>query len=245
MSRRLDGGSQPAQARRSRPGAEVPASPAPERAPSRRRRILLAAGAALCLAVAAALFLVAADVQRWRGGLAAGDVRWRAVPEEQDLWQVDARVPGDPAARLLGVADDVRFREAVRALRLGRLDRGFTSDPSLALPRAEAQARLARVVEEEASAARTSRALGLIGVIAYANSIFEARGQLALVREAVAAFEAAIALDPSNDEAKTNLEQALQRRESLQALAGAGAAEPTPGGAGARGAGVANTGSGY
>jgi hypothetical protein len=212
---------------------------------SRRRRTVLGAGAAVCLAAAAVLFLVAADVQRWRGGLAADDVRWRAVPEEPGLWQVDARVPGDPAGRLLGIADDVRFREAVRALRLGRLERGFTSDPTLALPRAEAQARLARVVADERSPERTSRALGLIGVIAFANSMFESRGQLALAREAVAAFEAAIALDPSNDEAKANLEQALQRRESLQALAGAGAVEPTPGGAGARGAGVANTGSGY
>ena len=236
MSRRPDGAG---------PGAQAPALPAPERAMSRRRRILLGAGAAVCLAAAAALFLVAADVQRWRAGLGGDDVRWRAVPEEPGLWQVDARMPGDPAARLLGVGDDVRFREAVRALRLGRLDRGFTSDPTLALPRAEAQARLARVVADERSPARTSRALGLIGVIAFANSTFESRGQLALAREAVAAFEAAIALDPSNDEAKANLEQALQRRESLQALAGAGAVEPTPGGAGARGAGVANTGSGY
>lgn len=210
-----------------------------------RRRIGLVAGAAACLALAAALFLLASDVGRWRGALAAGDVRWRAVPEEPGLWRPQALVPGDPARMLLGVEDDVRFREAIRALRLGRLDRGFSSDPALVLPRAEAQAQLARVVERDPSPERSSRALGLIGVIGFANSLYEARGQLALVREAVAAFEAAIAIDPMNDEAKANLEQALQRRQSLEALAGAGAAEPTPGGAGARGAGTANTGSGY
>ena len=212
---------------------------------SRRRRIALVMGTAACLVLAAALFALAADVGRWHGAFAADDVRWRAVPEEPGLWQSGSRVPGDPARLLLGVDDDVRFREALRALRLGRLEHGFSSDPALALPRAEAQARLVRVFEEDPSPARSSRALGLIGVIGFANSLFETRGQLALVREAVAAFEAAIAIDPANDEAKVNLEQALQRRQALEALAGAGAAEPTPGGAGARGAGTANTGSGY
>jgi len=212
---------------------------------SRRRRIGLVAGAATCFALAAVLFALAADVARWRAAFAADDVRWRAVPEEPGLWQPRARAPGDPARLLLDVEDDVRFREALRALRLGRLEAGFSSDPALALPRAEAQARLVRVFEEDPSRARSSRALGLIGVIGFANSLFETRGQLALVREAVAAFEAAIAIDPANDEAKANLEQALQRRQALEALAGGGAADPTPGGAGARGAGTANTGSGY
>ncbi|MEX2645378.1 MAG: hypothetical protein WD249_03855 [Gaiellaceae bacterium] len=212
---------------------------------SRRRRIALVAGAAACVALAAVLLLLAAAVGRWRAALTADDVRWRAVPEEPGLWQPAARLPGDPARLLLGVGDDVRFREAIRALRLGRLERGFSSDPALALPRAEAQARLVRVFEQDPSPARSSRALGLIGVIGFANSLFETRGQLALVREAVAAFEAAIAIDPDNDEAKANLEQALQRRQTLAALAGAGAAEPSPGGAGARGAGTANSGSGY
>ena len=210
-----------------------------------RRKLAAVVGAVACLALAAGLFLVAADVAHWRGALDAGDVRWRAVPDEPGLWRPSTLAPSDPASRLLAVEDDLRFREALRALRLGRLERGFSSDPALALPRAEAQARLARVVELDPALDRSSRALGLIGVIGFANSLYESRGQLALVREAVAAFEAAIALDPANDEAKANLEQALMRRQSLEALAGAGAAEPTPGGAGARGAGTANTGSGY
>lgn len=209
------------------------------------RRIVLAFMAALCLALAAVLLMLALDVGRWRDSFTAGDVRWRAVPDDPGLWEPAPLVPRDPASALLGVGDDVRFREAIRALRLGRLDLGFSSDPALALPRAEAQARLARVVEGDPHPERSSRALGLIGVIGFANSLYETRGQLALVREAVAAFEAAIAIDPANDEAKANLERALQRRQALEALAGAGAAEPTPGGAGARGAGTANTGSGY
>jgi hypothetical protein len=82
-------------------------------------------------------------------------------------------------------------------------------------------------------------------VISFAASLYESRGQVSLVGEAVRAFDAAIAIDPSNDEAKANLEQALQRRRALAALAGAGATDPAPGGEGSRGAGAANTGSGY
>ena len=188
---------------------------------------------------------LAVDSARWRQTFAPDDVRYRAVPEEGTLWQPATLLPGDPARSLLGVGDDVRFREAIQSLRLGRLEAGFSSDPALALPRAEAQSRLAKVAQSDPSAPRRARAIDLIGVISFASSLYETRGQAALVAEAVSAFQAAITLDPANAEAKANLEQALQRRKALAALAGAGAADPTPGGEGSRGAGAANNGSGY
>ena len=211
---------------------------------SRRRRLALAAGAAACFGLAAVLFLMALDTTRWRGAVPDDDVRYRAEPA-QTLWHPATLMPGDPARLVLGVGDDVRFREAVQALRQGRLEVGFTSDPTLALPRAEAQSRLAKVAQSDPSAERRSRALGLLGVMSFAASLYESRGQAALVGEAVKDFQSALELDPSNDEAKANLEQALQRRRALAALAGAGATDPAPGGEGSRGAGAANTGSGY
>jgi hypothetical protein len=235
MSSRLDGGEQVAQA---------PASPAPKREFSRRRRAALAAGAVVCFGLAAVLVLMAVDATRWRAALPRDDVRYRAAPEET-LWHPSLLVPGDPARLVLGVGDDVRFREAVQSLRQGRLDLGFTSDPTLALPRAEAQSRLAKIAQGDGSAQRRARAIGLLGVISFAGSFYETRGQAELVAEAVSDFQAAIAIDPANDEAKANLEQALQRRKVLSALAGVGATDPTPGGAGSRGAGAANSGSGY
>jgi hypothetical protein len=211
---------------------------------SRRRRILLAVGAVACFGLAAVLFLTALDTTRWRAAFPDDDVRYRAEPEVT-LWHPSTLMPGDPARLVLGARDDVRFREAVQALRLGRLDLGFTSDPRLALPRAEAQSRLAKVAQSDPSTERRSRAVSLLGVISFAGSLYETRGQAALVAEAVKDFQTAIEIDASNDEAKANLEQALQRRRALAALAGAGATDPTPGGAGSRGAGAANNGSGY
>ena len=104
---------------------------------------------------------------------------------------------------------------------------------------------LAKVAQNDPSAERRSRAVSLLGVISFAGSLYETRGQAALVAEAVKDFQTALELDPSNDEAKANLEQALQRRRALAALASSGATDPTPGGEGSRGAGAANNGSGY
>ena len=211
---------------------------------SRRRRIALALGAAACFGLAAVLLLTALDTTRWRGAFPDDDVRYRAEPEAT-LWHPSTLMPGDPAHLVLAVGDDVLFRQAIQALRQGRLDLGFTSDPRLALPRAEAQSLLTKVAQSDPSAERRSRAVGLLGVISFAGSLYETRGQVALVAEAVSDFQSAIKLDPTNEEAKVNLEQALQRRKALAALASAGAANPTPGGEGSRGAGEANTGSGY
>lgn len=208
------------------------------------RRAALTAGALACLALAAALFLLAADVSRWRAALEAGDVRYRVAPAEEGLWRPGELVPFGPARRLLGADDDLVFRDAVRALRLGRLEQGFVSDPALALPRAQAQ-RLLLAAAGSGDAERRSRALGLVGVIGFANSVFETRDQQALLQEALALFQGAISLDPQNAEAKYNLEQALRRGQALEAAPGSGTPRPEPGGAGSRGAGAGASGSGY
>jgi hypothetical protein len=209
------------------------------------RRLALAAGAVVCLALASALFLLAVDIGRWSDALAADDVRYRAEPESAGLWQPNTVLPFGAAKRLLRTGDDVAFREALRALRLGRLDLGITSDPELALARGEARARLQQIATEEGDPARRSRATNLIGVIAFASSLSEARDQAAFVADATAAFQTAIELDPDNREAKANLELALQRGRALQATEAGGGPNPSPGGSGAKGAGAGDPGSGY
>ena len=88
----------------------------------------------MCLALASALFLLAVDVGRWSDAMAADDVRYRAEPEGGGLWQAGTTMPFDLGeARSSATGDDVAFRQAVKALRLGRLDLGITSDPELAL----------------------------------------------------------------------------------------------------------------
>jgi len=209
------------------------------------RRLALGAAAVVCFALASLLFLVAVDVGRWSDAMAADDVRYRAEPEGDRLWQAETTAPLDLGERILGVGDDVAFREAVKALRLGRLDMGITSDPELALRRGEARARLQEIASEDGDRSRRSRATNLIGVIAFASSLTEARDQAAFVQDAAAAFQTAIELDPDNREAKANLELALQRGRALQPTEAGGGPNPSPGGSGAKGAGAGDPGSGY
>jgi hypothetical protein len=209
------------------------------------RRWALGAAAVLCVALATGLFLLAVDIGRWSEAMAADDVRYRAEPQNADLWRPDTVLPFAAAKRLLGTGDDVAFREALRALRLGRLDLGITSDPELALSRGEARARLQQIATEDDDRIRRSRATNLVGVIAFASSLTEARDQAAFVQDAAAAFQTAIELDPNNAEAKANLELALQRGRALQPTEAGGGPNPSPGGSGAKGAGAGDPGSGY
>ena len=212
---------------------------------TRKKRAALVAGALCCLTLAAGLFLFAADVASWRDAMSRDDVRYRVDPGENGLWEPAVVLPLGIAGDLLGVGDDVRFREALRALRLGRLDLGSTSDPKLALSRAEARARLQEIAGGGGDPRRRSRAMGLLGVVSFASAISEARDQALYIKDATTALQGAIALDDANDEAKVNLELALQKGRAIQPTEGAGGPNPSPGGSGAKGAGAGTPGSGY
>lgn len=207
------------------------------------RRIAAILGAVACFALAGGLLLTALDVARWRSALESGDVRYRAAPQEPDLWRPGQTVPFGAAETLLGVDDDVEFREALRTLRLAGVAQAESSDPRLALRRSEARALIAAIAESDADRWRRSRAMTLLGAISFASALSDSQDQDALQRDALARFRGAIELDPDNDEAKANLEIALRR--DAEAGESGGGEDPTPGGQGARGAGAGEAGGGY
>lgn len=209
------------------------------------RRVALATAALACLALAAFFALLAADVVRARDAIASDDVRYRIAPEAEGLWRPTELVPLGLAEKVLGVQDDVAFRRAVRALRLSRLDEATVSDPELAIQRNEALARLEAVVTGDEDRSRRSRAAGLLGVLGLARLVSETQERTAVISSTIASLQLAIGLDPENDEAKFNLELALQRGRGIQLSEGAGGTNPTPGGSGAKGAGAGEPGSGY
>jgi hypothetical protein len=207
------------------------------------RRMAAILGAVACFVLAGGLVLTALDVERWQSALASGDVRYRAAPQEQDLWQPAQIVPFGAAEALLGVDDDVDFREALRTLRLAGVAQAESSDPRLALRRSEARGLVAAIAEGDADRWRRSRAMSLLGAISFASALSDSQDQDALQRDALARFRGAIELAPDNDEAKANLEIALRR--DAEAGASGGGDDPTPGGQGARGAGAGEAGGGY
>jgi hypothetical protein len=210
-------------------------------------RALLGLGAVVCLGLAVALGLLALDVTRSRDAVASGDVAYRISPEKTGLWRASTLVPFDLAVSLLGTEDDVELRRAVRSLRLARLDdpSASVSDPQLALLRNDAQARLDAIVAGTKDPKQRSRAAGLLGVLGLARLVSETQDRVALLSSTVANLQLAIAQDPSNDDAKFNLELALQRSRGIQLTEGAGGQNPSPGGSGSSGAGAGDPGTGY
>lgn len=210
-------------------------------------RIVMAAAASVCLLLSLVLVLAAADVVGWERTLRSGDVRYRASEGDDTLWERNALLPVDIGRRLLAVDDDIAFRQALRSLRLAHLDDPLASvsDPEVALSRNAAQVRLEAVAAGNDDPIRRSRAAGLLGVLGLARFITETEQRDVLLASTVSSLRLAIGLDPSNDEAKLNLELAFQRGRGYQLTEGSGGANPTPGGTGAKGAGTGEAGSGY
>ena len=210
-------------------------------------RSLLGVAALICFLLALALGILALDVARTRDALAQGDVQYLVAPERTNLWRAETLIPRDPAVGLIGVEDDIELRRGVRAVLLARLadPRASVSDPAIALLRNAAQAQLDYIVASDASAEDKSRAAGLLGVIGLARLVSETQDRVAALSATVANLQLAIELDPSNDDAKYNLELALQRARGIQLTEGAGGQNPSPGGSGSSGAGAGDPGSGY
>jgi hypothetical protein len=211
-------------------------------------RVAFGVGAVLCLALALGLGLLALDVVRSRDAVARGDVDYRVAPGSTGLWRSSHLVPAGLAARLLGTEDDIALRRAVRSMRLSHLDdlTASVSDPQLALQRNDAQARLDAIVAAANDPRQRARAAGLLGVLGLARLVTETQDRVALLSSTVANLQLAIALDPGgNDDAKYNLELALQRARGIQLTEGAGGQNPSPGGSGSSGAGAGDPGSGY
>jgi hypothetical protein len=208
-------------------------------------RVGLGAGALLCLLVAIGLALLALDVSRWHDAMRAGDVRYGASTEATRLWEADALLPFDPARGLVGIEDDIELRQALRAMRLARLDDPVVSDPELALRRNEAQARLEAILAAGKDDATRSRAASLLGALGLARSVYETQEREALLSGTISNLRLAIDLDPTNDEPKYNLELAYQTGRGLQLSEASAGQNPSPGGSGSQGAGAGQPGSGY
>jgi len=209
------------------------------------RRIALHAGGLVCLVVGILLILLATDVLRWSSDLQASDVRYRATPSARGLWQIDAVVPGDPGRSLLGIGDDVALRQAVRALELSKLNSRAHFKPELIVQRADAEARLQTLASGKADRKQRSRAAELLAVLQLASPTNNPQQRSAFLLKAVSNLQKAIKLDPTNDEAKYNLEVALRGTHGVQTVQGAPTPNVTTGRPGSRGAAAGGPGGGY
>jgi hypothetical protein len=180
-------------------------------------RLWLALVGTVLTAAAAVLLLVTAfDVQRLQRGVAEDDVRFATNPVDDQLWRVKNTLPGDPAGRLLGIEDDIRYRRVLRAFFLARPRINPFALPRLELARGEAQVKLSDLIRVEGDDRRLSQEKNLLGALALAVAPRqEPEQRLASFQSAALYFTEAIRLDPRNEDAMYNLEGTLELLRQL------------------------------
>jgi hypothetical protein len=176
----------------------------------RRHGALLAA--VVCGGIATLLVLLAVDVASWRSTVERDDLRFRALPRHVGLWRPETTLPGDPASLLLGTSSTISWRRAEQFFwftRTGGNPETRMDTPTL---RAETQDRLLAQLQAAPRAAERSAAANLLGVLVVTtpvpNSDQDAIAQI--LQRAIAYFQRSIEIDPTNLDAKQNLELVLR-----------------------------------
>ena len=214
------------------------------RDPRVRRAVLVAAVAGCALLSLFSVFL-AVDVVRSHEALASGDDDYVSAPKRGSLWESGGLGASTISRKVLGVDDDLRFREAVRALRLSQRDEPTDASPEAILRRAKAQKLLQDVSTSDPDVRRRSRALSLLSVLMLSTPAADQEERATTQRVALANLQKAIEIDPTNDEAKYNLEAVLRRRAGVQQVQGGPSPNPSSGQGQSRGAATGPPGKGY
>jgi hypothetical protein len=160
------------------------------------------------LALAAISALVARDAAAIRHGMERGDLAFEALPAAERLWRFDTKLPF--AEEALGIEDDLVYR---RALRTFAVDDRRAQDPydfSRPAFRAEAQATLVSAEGAGLTPAQRSKLATLAGVLAFDEAVNDPVNGPNLVRQSLAHFQRAVRVDPTNTEAKYDLEFVLR-----------------------------------
>jgi hypothetical protein len=176
-----------------------------------KRALLVRGSAVLALLAAAGLIVFALDVLRWDRELAEQDVSFLAVPGQARYSEPSGLLPFGTAKRVLAGQDDLAFRRQLQAFT--RVRSGAIADATqYEQLRGEVQLELARLSRVDPDPRRRSRAANMVGVLALDPQLAPTFREdfIKLVQGAVDAFRYAVELDPSNADAKRNLELALR-----------------------------------
>lgn len=161
----------------------------------------------LVLAVLAGL--VARDAAAIQRAFDRSDLAFEAQPATERLWRIDTRLPY--ARRMLGVEDDLRYRRALRAFAVDARRGENPYDFARPAFRAEAQATLGSAERSTSLApALRSKAASLQGVLTFEEATADPINGPMLIKRSLDEFGRAVRIDPTNEEAKYNLEFVLR-----------------------------------
>jgi len=207
-----------------------------------RRTWLIRIAAVLAVPVAVALAVLAVDVLRVPGEIAADDVRFQAGPRvRRSLWDDLGFLPGRPGARLLGTDDDVRHRKTLALFAQVQPGKVAVTSPELEALRGQAQLEVTLQARVEREPHRLSQQLNNLGVLTMGRYSTDSQEAIQILSRGVGAFQNAIEVDPDNADALRNLEILLRRPEAATLPPN----DPSQGGAQGRVSGQGRVGSGY
>ncbi len=206
-----------------------------------RLRIGLAA-VALAAAVLAALF--ASDLRSWRNALTAGDTRY-VQNHATAAWHASTFLPASLSRSLLGLSDDLALRRAARQFAVVRyLGNGVDNGYSESQRRAALEVVLTNLANGKDRRV-DSIVDNMLGILAYQDSQTTGPSAPAPIDRSVNDFEAAVELDPSNEDAKYNLEWLRRKLAPVGTRGGGTNAQTGPAKTGKKGAGGGVPGRGY
>ena len=207
-----------------------------------RRTWLIRIAAVLAVPVAFALVVLAVDVLRVPGEIAADDVRFQAGPRvRRSLWNDLGFLPGQPGARLLGADDDVAHRKTLALFAQVQPGKVAVTSPELEALRGQAQLEVTLQARVEREAHRQAEQLNNFGILTIGRYSTDGQEATQILARAVGSFQNAIEVDPGNLDALRNLEILLRRPEAAHLPPN----DPSQGGAQGRVSGQGRVGSGY
>jgi hypothetical protein len=172
--------------------------------------------AALVLLVLAGLLaLFAHDVRAWQTTVQRGDLRFQVDPSAARLWAPATLLPGDPAGRALSTGGSMAWRQALQSFEFTRLGFDPQTNADSSTLDADTEKQLQKLTATAQTAAERSDAANLLGVLVITTATAAAIGNNEGVvpqtlEQTVGYFQQAIALDPTNADAKQNLELLLR-----------------------------------
>jgi hypothetical protein len=185
------------------------------------RRWILVGAAAVCLVLAAFAAMAARDAGEWQTAFRRGDVEAAATGRNASAsWSVEELVPFGLTRGILGVNDDLAFRRGVALFRRARTGiPSFDTGLRGTALRVQAEATLARAIRADKDATRAAAAENLLGILVVVDSTLPS-GTSTPIERAIFQFRDAIHLDPSNEDAKKNLELIYQLTAPPNTLSG-------------------------
>jgi hypothetical protein len=207
-----------------------------------RRTLVTWIAAALAVPAAIVLTVIAVEVFRVPGELAADDVRFQGGPRvRRALWNDLGFLPGAPGARLLGVEDDLAHRRTMALFAQVQPGKVAVTSPELEALRGRAQLEVTLQARVERDPLRQAQQLNNLGILTIGRYSTDSQEATQILARAVGAFQNAIEVDPDNLDALRNLEILLRRPEAATLPPN----NPSQGGAQGRVSGQGRVGSGY